>query len=260
MSSMAGMSAGMNMGLGTYGFDQGRYGMPFMAQRRKRRILFSQAQIFELERRYKQQKYLSAPEREHLANCIGLTPTQIKIWFQNHRYKTKKAQKDKDPKDRAESPASPESPKRVSVSGVKDGVSESSEDHKATALQSPGSVAASSQHSAITSAAHKQHQQQQQQATSPHMTSHHNNNNRHASQSALSDLSLNAHALGTSHVTGNAGSLSDNSMSSLAHLHPGLSGSLQTSNAVTSSLGYGQATATDLSRSCLYNGSIARAW
>ncbi|ESO00909.1 hypothetical protein HELRODRAFT_82552, partial [Helobdella robusta] len=62
--------------------------------RRKRRILFSQAQIYELERRFRQQKYLSAPEREHLATFIGLTPTQVKIWFQNHRYKTKKSKKE----------------------------------------------------------------------------------------------------------------------------------------------------------------------
>merc|ERR1712226_957207 len=67
-----------------------------LTQRRKRRILFTQAQIYELERRFKQQKYLSAPEREHLASMIGLTPTQVKIWFQNHRYKTKKSNKDKE--------------------------------------------------------------------------------------------------------------------------------------------------------------------
>jgi len=63
---------------------------PFVSQKRKRRILFNQGQIYELERRFKQQKYLSAPERENLANILQLTPTQIKIWFQNHRYKTKK--------------------------------------------------------------------------------------------------------------------------------------------------------------------------
>src|ERR1044071_7227872 len=64
--------------------QQGRYPLAFsFAQRRKRRILFAQAQIYELERRFKQQRYLSAPEREHLANVIGLTPTQVKIWFQN---------------------------------------------------------------------------------------------------------------------------------------------------------------------------------
>ena len=44
-----------------------------------------------VRRRFRQQRYLSAPEREHLASMLNLTPTQIKIWFQNHRYKTKKA-------------------------------------------------------------------------------------------------------------------------------------------------------------------------
>lgn len=33
--------------------------------------------MYELERRFKQQKYLSAPEREHLASLIHLTPTQV---------------------------------------------------------------------------------------------------------------------------------------------------------------------------------------
>lgn len=65
------------------------------APRRKRRVLFSQAQVYELERRFKQQKYLSAPEREHLAGLIHLTPNQVKIWFQNHRYKLKRQAKDK---------------------------------------------------------------------------------------------------------------------------------------------------------------------
>ncbi|KAM4712664.1 NK2 homeobox 4b [Anableps anableps] len=65
------------------------------APRRKRRVLFSQAQVFELERRFKQQKYLSAPEREQLAGLIHLTPNQVKIWFQNHRYKLKRQAKDK---------------------------------------------------------------------------------------------------------------------------------------------------------------------
>ena len=36
------------------------------------------SQVYELERRFKQQKYLSAPEREHLASLIHLTPTQVR--------------------------------------------------------------------------------------------------------------------------------------------------------------------------------------
>ena len=51
-------------------------------KKRKRRVLFSKAQTYELERRFRQQRYLSAPEREHLASIIRLTPTQVKIWFQ----------------------------------------------------------------------------------------------------------------------------------------------------------------------------------
>ncbi|CAI9742193.1 thyroid transcription factor 1-like [Octopus vulgaris] len=79
------------------GLDQKPPGVQFpITQRRKRRVLFSQAQVYELERRFKQQKYLSAPEREHLASMINLTPTQVKIWFQNHRYKCKRQQKDKE--------------------------------------------------------------------------------------------------------------------------------------------------------------------
>ncbi|XP_064101810.1 homeobox protein Nkx-2.8-like [Macrobrachium nipponense] len=64
-------------------------------RKRKRRILFTKSQTYELERRFRQQRYLSAPEREHLASLINLTPTQVKIWFQNHRYKTKKLYREK---------------------------------------------------------------------------------------------------------------------------------------------------------------------
>lgn len=63
--------------------------------RRKPRVLFSQAQVYELERRFKQQRYLSAPERENLANLLKLTSTQVKIWFQNRRYKCKRQRQDK---------------------------------------------------------------------------------------------------------------------------------------------------------------------
>lgn len=96
------------------------------APRRKRRVLFSQAQVYELERRFKQQKYLSAPEREHLASMIHLTPTQVKIWFQNHRYKMKRQAKDKAAQQLQQegglaSPPPP-SPRRVAVPVlVKDG-------------------------------------------------------------------------------------------------------------------------------------------
>ena len=86
---------------------------PKQRSRRKPRVLFSQAQVYELERRFKQQKYLSAPEREHLASLIHLTPTQVKIWFQNHRYKCKRQRQDKSLE--LGGPAAPPPPRRVAV-------------------------------------------------------------------------------------------------------------------------------------------------
>ncbi|VDO03278.1 unnamed protein product [Rodentolepis nana] len=43
----------------------------------KRRVLFTKFQIKELERRFRDQHYLSAEERETLADRIGLTPNQV---------------------------------------------------------------------------------------------------------------------------------------------------------------------------------------
>ena len=79
-------------------------------KKKKRRVLFSKAQTYELERRFRSQRYLSAPEREHLASILRLSPTQVKIWFQNHRYKLKKARQEKG-LDMAPLP----SPRRVAV-------------------------------------------------------------------------------------------------------------------------------------------------
>ena len=66
---------------------------PTTKPRKKRsRAAFSHAQVFELERRFSHQRYLSGPERADLAQALKLTETQIKIWFQNRRYKTKRKQ------------------------------------------------------------------------------------------------------------------------------------------------------------------------
>ncbi|XP_039968562.1 homeobox protein Nkx-2.4 isoform X1 [Bactrocera tryoni] len=93
-----------------------------LTQRRKRRVLFTQAQVYELERRFKQQRYLSAPEREHLASLIHLTPTQVKIWFQNHRYKCKRQAKEKAMAEQSQQNQTSSSPRRVAVPVlVKDG-------------------------------------------------------------------------------------------------------------------------------------------
>ncbi|XP_075715623.1 homeobox protein Nkx-2.6 [Rhinoderma darwinii] len=84
---------------------------PRQNQRRKPRVLFSQVQVYELERRFKQQKYLSAPEREQLASALKLTSTQVKIWFQNRRYKCKRQKQDRS----LELAGHPPPPRRVAV-------------------------------------------------------------------------------------------------------------------------------------------------
>ena len=69
-------------------------------RKRKPRALFSHAQVYELERKYAMQKYLTANEREQLANMLRLTETQVKIWFQNRRYKNKKQRLEQAPKSK----------------------------------------------------------------------------------------------------------------------------------------------------------------
>uniref|UniRef100_A0A3B5MEC1 NK2 transcription factor related 7 n=1 Tax=Xiphophorus couchianus TaxID=32473 RepID=A0A3B5MEC1_9TELE len=79
--------------------------------RRKPRVLFSQSQVSQLERRFRQQRYLSAPEREHLAETLKLTSTQVKIWFQNRRYKCKRQTQDRS----LELAGFPPAPRRIAV-------------------------------------------------------------------------------------------------------------------------------------------------
>lgn len=65
---------------------------PKQQPQKRSRAAFSHSQVIELERKFSHQKYLSAPERAHLAKNLKLTETQVKIWFQNRRYKTKRKQ------------------------------------------------------------------------------------------------------------------------------------------------------------------------
>ncbi|ROT84040.1 hypothetical protein C7M84_022774 [Penaeus vannamei] len=211
-----------------------------LSQRRKRRVLFTQAQVYELERRFKQQKYLSAPEIEQLAALIHLTPTQkvnfvyeasrliiittdtiilvwekanaltpnislatsrnsflrehpspgpseapllnfpspdsinrhasksilVKIWFQNHRYKMKRAAKEKAMSEQGSSANSQSvgSPRRVAVPVlVKDGKpcpngdDQDSTTHAQSTPSTTPIASSQAQPSAVHHAAHHDH-------------------------------------------------------------------------------------------------------
>ncbi|XP_059526650.1 homeobox protein DLX-4 [Myotis daubentonii] len=57
---------------------------------RKPRTIYSSLQLQHLNQRFQRTQYLALPERAQLAAQLGLTQTQVKIWFQNKRSKYKK--------------------------------------------------------------------------------------------------------------------------------------------------------------------------
>ncbi|XP_042565392.1 homeobox protein Nkx-6.1-like [Clupea harengus] len=59
-------------------------------KKKQTRPTFSGYQIFVLEKAFEQNKYLPSMEKQRLALSLGMTDSQVKVWFQNRRTKWRK--------------------------------------------------------------------------------------------------------------------------------------------------------------------------
>lgn len=59
-------------------------------RKRKNRTAFTANQIYELERRFNTQRYLSPHDRDRIAYELSLSTAQVITWFQNRRAKQKR--------------------------------------------------------------------------------------------------------------------------------------------------------------------------
>jgi hypothetical protein len=77
-------------GSGNYHDFGGNCSMDKDGKKKHTRPTFSGHQIYVLEKTFEQTKYLAGPERAKLAYALGMSESQVKVWFQNRRTKWRK--------------------------------------------------------------------------------------------------------------------------------------------------------------------------
>ncbi|TGZ67651.1 hypothetical protein CRM22_004672 [Opisthorchis felineus] len=87
-------------------------------KRKHTRPTFSGQQIFALEKTFEQTKYLAGPERARLAYFLGMSESQVKVWFQNRRTKWRKKNAADMVTSRAKSYHDPHEPSGILTSTV----------------------------------------------------------------------------------------------------------------------------------------------
>jgi len=85
-----GSSRGDLSGSGPNSLQSSGAGGVGIKKRRKSRTAFTNKQIYELEKRFLYQKYLTPADRDEIAQSLSLSNAQVITWFQNRRAKLKR--------------------------------------------------------------------------------------------------------------------------------------------------------------------------